>query len=142
MTRREDWPERLNAYIDARRCTPFHWGGHDCVSFAAGAVEAMTGVDHLADFRDADGRLAWGSRETAKAIMHGFGDLSHAVMTRLGEPIDAHLARRGDVLLLWMDDRKHALGVCCGHLAVGPGRQGLEWLPMAAAELAWRVGDN
>ena len=43
MTRRlDDWPTRLNAFIDAARERPFAWGTWDCCTFAAAAVETVT----------------------------------------------------------------------------------------------------
>ena len=44
MKRLEDWPERLAAYVDAHRDTPFRWGQNDCATFAAGAVEVRSVV--------------------------------------------------------------------------------------------------
>ena len=45
MKRLEDWPERLAAFVEARRAMPFRWGQNDCALFAADAVAAVTGVD-------------------------------------------------------------------------------------------------
>lgn len=51
MTRVEDWPERLAAFIEQRRKMPFAWGSNDCALFAADAVCAITGVDLGEPFR-------------------------------------------------------------------------------------------
>lgn len=45
MNRLPDWLPRLAAYIASVRGAPFAYGSFDCALFAAGAVEAMTGVD-------------------------------------------------------------------------------------------------
>jgi len=139
MDRREDWPERLTALIDLRRATPFAWGVQDCVTFAAAAIEAMTGADPLADL------TRWNSREQAIQAISSLGsDLSHAVMARLGEPIMPTLARRGDLLLVETDvpgwPGGQALGVCIGAHAVAPGPVGLEWVNMDRWRAAWRIG--
>lgn len=39
-----DWEARLIALIEERQDMPFAWGIHDCVLWAAAAVEAMTGA--------------------------------------------------------------------------------------------------
>ncbi|MBB4620123.1 DUF6950 family protein, partial [Sphingomonas abaci] len=51
MHRYPDWEARLAAYLEPLRARPFAWGRHDCSTFAAGAVEAMTGVDPMPEFR-------------------------------------------------------------------------------------------
>lgn len=94
MIRREDWPEALHALVDLRAAMPFAWGYQDCCAFAAAAVEAMTGIDPMADLR------GYHSRETAEAILAAQGGLEAAVTARLGETVSTALARRGDVVLV------------------------------------------
>ena len=49
--RRPDWRNCLTAYLAQVARLPFRPGRHDCALFAAGAVEAMTGIDLAAEFR-------------------------------------------------------------------------------------------
>lgn len=49
--RQKGWQGRLVAYLDAAGRRPFAEGRHDCALFAAGAVQAMTGLDYAADYR-------------------------------------------------------------------------------------------
>jgi hypothetical protein len=51
IVRYSDWEERLAVYRDRVEEEPFVWGTHDCALFAAGCVNAMTGVDPAAAFR-------------------------------------------------------------------------------------------
>jgi hypothetical protein len=51
MYRKPDWEARLAAYLEPLRLRAFAWGQHDCCTFSAGAVEAMTGVDPMPEFR-------------------------------------------------------------------------------------------
>jgi hypothetical protein len=51
MHRLPDWETRLAAFLEPLRLRAFAWGKHDCCIFTAGAVEAMTGVDAMAEFR-------------------------------------------------------------------------------------------
>ena len=133
MIRREDWPEALHALVDLRAGMPFAWGYQDCCAFAAAAVEAMTGIDPMADLR------GYHSRETAEAILAAQGGLEAAVTARLGEPVGTALARRGDVVLVDVA-RVSALGICLGDFAAAPGPRGLEWVDRAFWRAAWRVG--
>ena len=48
MQRLPDWRARLGAHIAAHRTRPFAYGAHDCATFAAGAVQAVTGSDPAA----------------------------------------------------------------------------------------------
>ncbi len=131
MKRREDWPERLDGYLDARRDAPFEWGVNDCATLAAGAVAVMTDaeievprVESAADY--------------ARFVLAA-GSLHDHVVDRLGEPLPspAH-AQRGDLVLMLLDGRP-TLGVCIGAEAAGPGPAGLVTVPMSTATAAWRV---
>ena len=43
----EQWTERLVEYINAYDPTDFKYGERDCCTFVAGAVQAVTGIDHM-----------------------------------------------------------------------------------------------
>lgn len=52
LRRLDDWRARLAAEMDRQRRDPFAWGKHDCaIGFAAGIVEALTGVDMARGYR-------------------------------------------------------------------------------------------
>ena len=51
LPRLRDWPERLDALLRARAEWPFVWGVHDCCTFCADAVLAITGVDVMGTLR-------------------------------------------------------------------------------------------
>ena len=55
LPRRADWPERLAAFIEARRRQRFVWGANDCVLFAADAV--LTRNYTVKDLRDTRARI-------------------------------------------------------------------------------------
>jgi len=51
MVKIRNWQRALVDYINHHRFTPFSWGEHDCVTFARGAIRAMTGTPlNLPDF--------------------------------------------------------------------------------------------
>ena len=47
IKRKEDWHNLLHDHIEAKRDDPFAWGTSDCLAFACGCVNAMTGTDIL-----------------------------------------------------------------------------------------------
>lgn len=125
-----DWPERLAAFVEGRRFTPFVWGGNDCCLFAADAVLAITGTDLALDHR---GRYA--DARGALEIVGAPGGLAGLVDLPGRDP---GLARRGDVVLAEMQGRE-VLGVCVGADYAAPGADGLVFRPMNEARRAWEV---
>ena len=131
MKRLEDWPERLAAYVDAHRDTPFRWGQNDCATFAAGAVEAITG-------HPMEVPIVESAQDYARFVAD-LGALREHAADHLGAPLASPaFARRGDVVLMLLDGRE-TLGVCIGVEAAAPGASGVLTVPMSAASAAWRV---
>lgn len=142
LTRREDWPERLQAFVVAAAQTPFAYGRHDCLLFATGAIEAMTGTDLAATARgtydDAEGAAA------ALAAFAGGGVLEAAgkVAAEHGlERVGWTWAQRGDVVLV-ATPLGSALGICTGTHAMvaAQGGTGLAAVPMSRVARVYRIG--
>lgn len=94
LRRLDDWRARLAAEMDRQRRDPFAWGQHDCaIGFAAGIVEALTGVDLSAGYR---GRYD-GPRSAMRVLREAGADrLSAFVGMRLPEVLPA-FANVGDI---------------------------------------------
>ncbi|ATC25215.1 DUF6950 family protein [Caulobacter vibrioides] len=123
--------EALHAYVASHMRTPFAWGQHDCVLFAAGAVQAQTGEDPLRAYR---GR--WASERGAARVLKRLGGMEAAVNTVL-QPITPAMAQRGDVAG-WLDARgRLQLAIVEGETLVGPGPSGQLRLPRKAMTRAW-----
>ncbi len=136
MYRLPDWETRLAAYLEPLRLCAFAWGRHDCCTFSAGAVEAMTGIDPMPEFR---GRYTT-ARGSVRALRRfGAGDLVRTLDGKF-EPVAAPLAQRGDIVM-----SSGLLGICLGPFLVAVGREGeREGLirierPIWDAPRAWRV---
>ena len=129
----------LDAFIDARRGTPFAWGTHDCATLAADWVLQRTGADPLADLRGV------GLQPLARMrLLHREGGYVLAATDRLGLALPGAFARRGDVVLLRTGHRgqrmaHRAFGVCVGVHAVTTGTHGLVFMPITEVEAAWCV---
>src|SRR6218665_1915217 len=115
MFRHPDWEARLTAYLDPLRTRPFAWGEHDCCTFSSGAVEAMTGVDPMPEFR---GHYSTAIGSARALRRYGAGTLEATLDTKFVQVAPA-LAHRGDVIMCG-----GLLGVCLGPFLVAVGRQG------------------
>ena len=111
-----DWPERLTAYVEARRNLPHVWGENDCVQFAGGALEAMTGANPFAQWRG-----TYATQEEATAILLAEGGFVTALHRLLGKPVAPLQAMRGDLLFGELRPGQEGLAVCIGPAAVAPG---------------------
>lgn len=135
VTRREDWPARLSAYLQARRLMPFAWGSNDCMLFAADAVLAMTDTDPAARWR------GYKTREEAEEIMHLAGGPDALLTEALGvagvRPV--LLAGRGDIVTMKLDGGV-TVGVVddTGERIASVGEQGIMRLPLQRGWRVWR----
>ena len=127
-----NWPELLYAYIEAARTAPFEYGKHDCCMFAAGAVEAMTGMNPMSQLRYA-GRLG------AERLIRKAGSLDALVYRTLGEPLESPaLAGRGDVVIADLENGP-TVGICVGADLVFAGNPGIVFRPRSVARVAWSL---
>lgn len=122
------------AYLDARALRPLAWGSraNDCISFAAGAVEALTGRDLIAaaGFR-------WASAAGAARVLKRVGGIAGALDLVLPRT-ECAMAHRGDVGLAVIEGRESCV-VIEGALVVGPGVERLVRVPRAVLVQAWSV---
>lgn len=128
-----DWQERLATCIAERQGLPFSWGENDCCTFAASAVEAITGHDLAAGLR------GHRSAQEAAEVLREHGGVVGLANDRLGPAIVPALAQVGDVGMATLDGRD-TLVICAGSGWVGPGSAGLVFVEHAAASHAWRAG--
>lgn len=139
LTRLPDWPQRLDAAIEAARSRCFAYGEFDCYLFAADTVLAITGVDLAASFRG-----QYDSPVSAARILAGYGSMEAIATSLLGEPVHPARARRGDVVLAQLPipdgETGDCAGVCTGHYFAFAQPQGLGFVRRAAVRLAWCVG--
>lgn len=137
MSRVEHWERKLLDVVEAARPRAFAWGQHDCVTFTAECVTAITGTDPLADLPP------WSSATGAMRTIEAVGGLEAALTERFGDPIAPAFAQRGDLGLLEADRSPITgvtLAVCVGEWWVAPAQRGLARLPLDAINAAWRVG--
>lgn len=134
MNRLPDWNARLHAYIDAVKRSPFDWRAHNCATFVAGAVKAMTG-DNIAKgyrFKTERGALSAMKRE-------GFDNLADMAASKLPE-IHISQARIGDVAAIPTDTPfGFVLGIVNGEMILALRPDGMGLAPLLSATRAFRV---
>ncbi len=129
------WEQRLYALTVEAIGKPHQWGQHDCVTFAADVVRAITGHDPMGDLRGTYDSPSSAARVMVKAGAYSIGDLAGLHLPE----ITASEARRGDIVL--SGGAHDFLAVCVGRTAVAPSERGMVHVPMAQAVRAFRVGD-
>lgn len=138
LTRCEDWPERLDAWLGAHKATPFAWGTWDCALAACDWVLVAIGADL------AEGLRGYKTARGAAGAMRRFAggglvEVVEKVAARNGiAEVAPSYAQRGDVVLI-ESDRGPALGVAIetGIVCAGPG--GLVRRLRRDAVRAWRI---
>ena len=136
--KRETWKADLRSFLAAQAGAPFAWagqdGGHDCGSFAGGAVEAMTGDNPHA--------AVAGKYKTMAGALRALKRLGHedhiAYAASVLDEIDPLYAQFGDIAVVQGDDGP-ALGVVVGaHIEVRtPAGRGV--VPLTDAVRAFRA---
>lgn len=131
----EYWERSLFAYLEAAETRPFLWGEFDCCLFAAGAVQAVMGVDVTAEFPP-----NYDSEETARAYLENLGGIQglfDAAFLPIGAKRIAPLyAKRGDLLTLQLPGEtglEEMGAVCVGRDVMFLTDQGFRTLALTAA---------
>jgi hypothetical protein len=137
LIRRHDWAERLAEAVEAAKGKPYAIGEHDCLRFACGCIEAMTGVDYWPAF------AGYRTRRQALKTIARYGSSMEAAAARvLGvSSLPCELARRGDVLI-YCDEQGEHLGVCVGARVALLTDDGLGFLGLHAPGMrcSFRIG--
>jgi hypothetical protein len=127
-----DWQTRFSDFGKARASMPFAWGSNDCCSFAATAVEALTGRNPMVGVEPYTSEIG-----AAKMIARA-GGLRALASQYLGEPVSPLMAGVGDVVLV-MNEGREMLAICNGVNAMAPAESGMVALGMSAATAAWKI---
>ncbi|MNM58963.1 hypothetical protein D3C81_702060 [compost metagenome] len=131
--RLDDWPERLAAFIEARRERAFSWGDSDCALFVCDGVRAITGVDPGARWRG-----LYQSEKGARRLMRDNGGVRGLAELAFGKPMPPALAGRGDAVLVDTPTGE-ALALCLGDRLAAQGAEGIEYLPPSVGKAAWKI---
>lgn len=109
--RLEDWHLRLDELVHDRANCPYEWGYHDCVMWAAAAVEAVTGRD-----LGLGKRLTYSTEHGAARmlVLEGVRDVAELADKYLGRRRHIAQARHGDIVVGHLSTGELCLGACLG----------------------------
>jgi hypothetical protein len=125
-----NWEQTLSDYLIAQRKKTFAYGSFDCAHFVAGAVEAMTGENPMAEIREYDSEL--GSLRVLKEL--GFDDLEQFMDSKFTSILVGY-AQTGDIVL-----HDGSLGIVIGAKAVFATEIGYTFVDRSDWLNAWEVG--
>lgn len=137
MKRLPGWRGRLDAVLtDARK--PFAWFQHDCcMGLVVPAVQALTGEDIGAPFRDRPYTSALGALKAIKDA--GFDDLDALAASHFAKAHPSQ-ARIGDIAAFKSDETGWALGVVIGSRVAVLRADGVGTLSISDADHIFLVG--
>lgn len=138
LNRLPGWERRLFELLERNRMVPFKWGTHDCCTWAAAAVAAVSGQQIALP-------STYTTERGALRVVRKLGGLPVAVTSLLGfEPLSPSHAQRGDIVLLNQSGSfdGHALAVCFGSDAYAPSERGLVAIRMTSPAVfaGWHIG--
>jgi|GEM_PF-2336559 len=135
----EDWPARLESFLETHAEKPFDWASWNCCHFARDWVQEITGVDlDRSFFAQCTGLL------TAQRILQkkgGVAGLFARACHRHGFcQVHRYYAQRGDLVLFKDSEGITAVGICCGESFAAVGPSGIEYRAMSEATHAFKIG--
>lgn len=126
-----DWEQRLSDYLLSKRQEQFQYGKHDCAHFVAGAVEAITGENPMADIdRDYDTKI--GSVRVIKSLGH---TSLEQVLDNMFYPCSIGFAQTGDLAF-----HDGSVGIVIGAKAVFATEIGYTMIDRSEWTKSWGVG--
>lgn len=138
MARHADWMARLTQAVETAQVLPFHYGLHDCCTFAAYCVDAQREDSRVGELMQQ--HHPYNDEDGAYEYIETQGGLTGLVMQYLGAPMEnPKLAAPGDVCVARDMDEKEVVGVLIGHNVVAPGSHGLRTLTVDRIVNAWSV---
>ncbi|RDE08437.1 DUF6950 family protein [Pelagibacterium lacus] len=135
--RRQDWRKRIGEYVAELRAEPYAFGRHDCWLFVAGAIKAMTGIDHAEPHR---GRYTTARGALGVMKRAGATNMADFAGLYLDEPLHPVEAQIGDVMAIPTDDTfGFSLGILNGEQVLVVTPAGIGVRDRADATRAFRV---
>ncbi len=132
IERIDNWDVALNKYIVSVKDTPFEYGTHDCCTFTAGAVKAITGVDYMREFRGMYSCVD--SADEALATI-GNKDLFRTLIRKFGKPLKGIYGHKGDVAF-----NEGCCGIVIGKYAMFISAGGYGIITISHVQRIFRIG--
>lgn len=137
MRKLSDWQIHFHKYLSENKKRDFQWGDWDCITFANGALKAISGVDVMPP------ELKWRNENEAMEAIQDYGrTFANAVKKACRsaglEPVDVKYITAGDICV-YMNDNEELCGICDGFALISPSDTGYAFNKCSTARLAWRV---
>lgn len=132
LQRYPDWAPRLNRFISSVRDNRFEWGKWDCVTFASDAVQVMTGVDMIPEYRGQYSTEQEGDELLRKI---GEGKLYRTMRKKLGRSVPGVYGHKGDVAFY-----EGRCGIILGRMAMFTGSEGYVFVKLTHIQRAFHIG--
>lgn len=129
--RHPDWFWRLCEEVLSRAALRFRWGTHDCCTFAAACIDAMTGSRQLPLLRD-----QYHSEASAREFMRMHGGLAETITLFLGE--QARASRTGDCVV-FEQGRELKCGIVFGPFIMSADELGVGFCLRRKIRARWSV---
>lgn len=133
--RKENWQAEYHRAIATAQLLPFQWGVHDCVTFAAYLVDAISDLDVTARFK---AKYRWTNQGEAARLILAAGSLQALVTEFMGPPISWVNLSLGDALMAF-NNGKEIVCIHDGHNLIAPADKGLMSVPLSSAICGWRI---
>lgn len=131
IKRYPNWPVRLNEYILESEKKTFKLGKHDCCTFTAGAIKAITGEDPMKEFRG-----QYNDWKSAKDALDeiGYDNLYKTLAKKFGPSILGVKGQKGDLAFY-----EGACGIILGRYAMFLGENGYVFVLLRHLQRAFRI---
>lgn len=120
----------LSKYIDEKAREPFAYGTNDCLMVVAGAIEAITGVDHAAEYRGKYRSLSGARRLLGMSFLRFIGERLPSIHPAKAVDGDVAVLRHG---------KGWAFGIFVGAHVYAQAETGMGILPRSMAVKAFQV---
>lgn len=137
LDRLSGWDRALEDFASGQLTIQPAWGRSDCLLTVSSAIQMITGIDPLEQFR---GRYKTEAGAARKMRQNGCANVKDVFETYLSlEPVNRLSARRGDVGVILINGEFTA-GFICGYGFAVKQPHGLVFFPVTEIEQAFKVG--
>lgn len=137
LTRVPDWDRALPLVVERHMALPGEWGVSDCLLTAGDAIEAVTGVDILAEFRGRYSTEIGAARLMRKHGCENVDDVFRVFFSL--PPVGRLMAQRGDVGTV-MQGGQLTAGFMTERGFAAKGEHGLVFHDITEIVAAFKVG--
>ena len=129
--RKPDWENELNKYLNTLNKKVFQFGKYDCCIFVADAMLAITGIDHMAEYRN-----KYTTLDEGNSLLQTVGkrSLYRTLTAKFGKAQKGVYGKKGDVAY-----HEDCCGLVIGRYAMFIGEKGQVIIPIKSVQRIFKV---